>query len=66
VHDTITDFHAGDRLDVSAFHVADTAALQALITASQNDTITFATGDSVTLTGVPVHNLPTNDFILHH
>jgi len=64
-HDTVTDFLSGqDKLDVD-FNL-NVAALQALLTGNDTDTINFASGDSVILSGIIVSSLTTADFILHH
>ena len=64
-HDTITDFIAGqDLVNVADFGLS-ASDIQSLINSSSGDTISFATGESLTFNGINVATqLHTSDFIL--
>ena len=67
--DTITDFHAGDRLDVSGLNIGGLDTLQSFIQQSGDDTkISFYVGDNaetITLTGVTATSLTASSFIFN-
>ena len=61
---TITDFSAGDRIDLSYFGVSDFASLQFVIGQSGSDTvISLGHYNPITLSGVTAANLTAADFI---
>jgi hypothetical protein len=64
-HDTITDFIAGQDLANVADFGLSASAIQSLINSSSGDTISFASGESLTFNGINVATqLHTSDFIL--
>jgi Ca2+-binding RTX toxin-like protein len=65
---TISDFHQGqDLIDVSAFGFNQQALQQIIDATTPGDhTLTLAPNGSITLAGVDVHQLHTDNFILSH
>ena len=68
-NDTVTDFHSGDRIDVSALHIADFASLQAFLNdAGGAARLTLAyggTAETLTLNSIAAVNLTASDFIFN-
>ena len=66
--DTLGDFTAGsgtdDKLDISAFNIADLSAVQAVTTTTgTNSVIQLDADDSITLLGVRSSELHNDDFL---
>ena len=68
---TVTDFSTaqGDQIELfiplGATHADAVTALNALISATTGDTLSFGNSGALTLTNIDVHKLHASDFVLH-